>query len=530
VTKTTKPAVEEILALLVAAKQETPSPKIDAAISLLSGLEFSDQFETQFKHKLTSLLPMATMIFDVASSSHTYISPNVEKMIGYTATEIIAMGNSFYERLYDPTELADSLATKKVLSELKDGEQDTKIVRIRHKNGEWVHTMRTVVVFERDAQGRPTSFLGVVEDLGDKLKRSLDLRRIVDSLPALIGHWDKNFKNLIANRAYESLFGKSPNEIEGLHVRDLLGEQGYKEVLPYMEGALKGEEQTFEREMVAVNGAKRQMVIKYIPDLSFGQVVGFFVIILDITKVKELRAEYERAQQKLMHSAKMSSLGEMAGGISHEINNPLTIIHGKATQLRRKVAAGLIDAAEFEKQLAKIESTAERIAKIIKGLRTFSRNAEADPMENIKVAQIIEDTITLCNERFKNRSIELTIQCDETILLQCRPSQISQIIMNLLGNAYDAVENLNEKWVTVEVTVSNARVHIGVTDSGKKIPREIAEKIMLPFFTTKEVGKGTGLGLSISKAIAESHRGNLLLDSTAENTRFILELPESQPV
>ena len=244
--------------------------------------------------------------------------------------------------------------------------------------------------------------------------------------------------------------------------------------------------------------------------------------------LKELVLERDRQRSKLTASAKMSSLGEMAGGIAHEINNPLAIISGKAAIIKRLIQRGDINQEKLTEDLLKIEQTTARIAKIIKGLRTFSRNADHDPMSMTPVVTIIADTLELCKERFKNHSIDLRVKCDSDAQIECRPAQIAQVLVNLLGNAYDAVENLEEKWVSLTLEAGSSSVKISVGDSGSGISPAIAEKIMDPFFTTKDVGKGTGLGLSISKGIAENHHGHLTVDASAKNTVFVLELPYQQ--
>jgi two-component system sensor histidine kinase DctS len=113
--------------------------------------------------------------------------------------------------------------------------------------------------------------------------------------------------------------------------------------------------------------------------------------------------------------------------------------------------------------------------------------------------------------------------------LECRAVQISQVLLNLINNACDAISSLNEKWILINAIERNNLIEISVTNSGPKIPAHIREKLMQPFFTTKEVGMGTGLGLSLSKTIAEAHGGRLYLDLGAENTRFVLELPKISP-
>ena len=132
----------------------------------------------------------------------------------------------------------------------------------------------------------------------------------------------------------------------------------------------------------------------------------------------------------------------------------------------------------------------------------------------------------MCRSRFFYQNVELIVECDPGIVVACRPTQIAQVILNLLNNAYDAVSLLPEKWIRLTVTaVSAGAVEICITDSGHGVPTTILDKIMQPFFTTKEVGRGVGLGLSISQQIIDDHRGKLYLDASHPNTRFVVELP-----
>lgn len=241
---------------------------------------------------------------------------------------------------------------------------------------------------------------------------------------------------------------------------------------------------------------------------------------------KENDKKIELGRIQLIQSAKMATLGEMASGIAHEINNPLTIILGKSKQIQRQIQQ--TEGVESNsQQLSKIISAAERIGRIINGLRTFSRSSEGDPFQIEPLSSIIHDTISLCEERFLNHKIPIEIDEIPLIYIPCRPSQISQVFLNLLSNSLDAVDKLTEKWVKIKFTIdiSLNQINIEFTDSGHGIPKEIANRIMQPFFTTKDVGSGTGLGLSISKGIIEKHHGKIALDSSAKNTKFIVTLP-----
>jgi C4-dicarboxylate-specific signal transduction histidine kinase len=179
--------------------------------------------------------------------------------------------------------------------------------------------------------------------------------------------------------------------------------------------------------------------------------------------------------------------------------------------------------------LEKIKETSERISKIIKGLHSFSRNTITDPFERVSLQKIISESLELCRERFRHGGIDIQLENLFEAQVDCRGAEISQVILNLLNNAYDAISNQNEKWIKIETRYKGLdRIQLVFTDSGPGISDEIADKIMLPFFSTKGVNKGTGLGLSISKRIVESHHGDLFLLKSSLNTCFILELPVPQ--
>jgi len=246
-------------------------------------------------------------------------------------------------------------------------------------------------------------------------------------------------------------------------------------------------------------------------------------IVIDITKRKA-------TEERLLHSAKMSSLGEMAGGVAHEINTPLSIIAMITSKLHGEVKTGNFDRSRTLKSLETAEKTVFRIAAIINGLRYFSRDGSKDPFKSISVNNLLDETLSFCRERFKNHGVDLQLPNGiDNLQLECRPVEISQVLLNLLNNAYDAACGAQNKWVAIEVRDSGAMIELSVSDSGSGIQPQIRDKIMQPFFTTKGVGKGTGLGLSISIGIIESHKGTLVLDPTAEHTRFIVKLPKAHP-
>ncbi len=244
----------------------------------------------------------------------------------------------------------------------------------------------------------------------------------------------------------------------------------------------------------------------------------------DISNLRKLEAECRRLEAHLGESAKLSMLGEMASGIAHEINNPLATINSWNQHLMRKLTKQGLDLADL-KHFESIDKTCARIAKVIKGLRTYSHSAENDPMAPAIFSQILEDALGLCRERFHQHGYVIKIEGDESFILTCRSTQVAQVLMSLLTNSFDAIKKLPEKWISIKSYVEDDTFKVKFTDAGLGIDPIVAKKIMHPFFTTKEIGKGTGLGLSISREIMLGHNGDVIYDSNELNTTFILTFP-----
>lgn len=259
-------------------------------------------------------------------------------------------------------------------------------------------------------------------------------------------------------------------------------------------------------------------------------ITGFFMQQLTFGQraeelVEKRSRELELSKIQLIQSSKMASLGEMASGMAHEINNPLTIIQGKIKVITMLLEDLKITDETLFSEIDKMKVTTDRIGKIVKGLRNFSRLSDNDPFEAISLNKLISETLDLCSERFKSEGIDLRIEQIPPVEIICRPGEILQVLINLLNNSSDALQGMHKKWIQVSFEkISDRRLQISVSDSGKGIPQEIVDKIMDPFFTTKGVGKGTGLGLSISKGIIEAHGGQLKMDLSSEFTKFCFDL------
>jgi signal transduction histidine kinase len=240
----------------------------------------------------------------------------------------------------------------------------------------------------------------------------------------------------------------------------------------------------------------------------------------------ELEREVEERSQDLVQASKMSALGVMAGGLAHEINTPLATLTLNADRLDDAIKSGTLD-LEFLARVNELnKKITDKIARIVRGLKTFSRDGRRDPMIPKSVHELVQETIALCDQRLSSSGVKLHLpQVPPDLMLECRAVEIEQVLLNLIMNAFDATAGFKDRWIRIECASKSGQLEIAVSDCGEGIPEVTRRKIFEPFFTTKEVGKGTGLGLSISIGIAGEHGGTLIYDHHSPNTRFVLTLP-----
>lgn len=260
----------------------------------------------------------------------------------------------------------------------------------------------------------------------------------------------------------------------------------------------------------------------------------------DITSKKEHEAREKSQQAQLAANAKMVALGELAGGVAHEINNPLTIISAKAAELKRLYKNGQLSPEILSEIAGKIENTSMRVADVIKSLKSLARRDNALMRHKVMFDQVFNDIRNLTHERLSN-GIELKIPAwPKGFGAEMHYTQITQLFVILLNNAIDALHNegvlnvtasdaLKPKWIEVDFAEDDDSVYVYVTDSGPGIPLKIRGKIFDPFFTTKPAGRGTGLGLSLAHGIVLRHGGSIRLDTLHAHTRFVVQLPKRQP-
>lgn len=231
---------------------------------------------------------------------------------------------------------------------------------------------------------------------------------------------------------------------------------------------------------------------------------------------------------RLMHASKLVSIGELVGGVAHEINNPLAIISSQSGVIRDSIDPKYSIAcspANITEELDVIDESIMRVRNITEKLLSFVRKNDSR-VTNCDVRKIMEDVVVGFKEKeFRVSNISLVREYGDIPDAYIDPDQMRQVFLNLLNNASDAIEDSGT--VTLRTEYDGAGfITITISDTGKGIYPEDAEKIFNPFYTTKEYGRGTGLGLSVSKDIIESFKGTISVKSTpGEGSSFIISLP-----
>lgn len=326
---------------------------------------------------------------------------------------------------------------------------------------------------------------------------------------------------LDCNASVETVYAHSKDDLLGRSFLDLFSEEDrdyYAIKLRTSKLLGQAKHKTKDNRTLYVN-------IRISPSEYDGQKV-LLVTTSDITKRLE-------TEQQLLQASKMATLGEMATGIAHELNQPLAVMESASSFLIRKLKQKeKIEPEHLQVMAQKITNNVDRATRIINHLREFGRKQDAG-LERIQVNDLLRRANELLSQQLRVRGIEVVWQLAEGLPpIMADPGRLEQVFINLLLNARDAIEEklstaLTKKSVekiTLRTSRDGDRVIVEVADTGNGIPKDQLDKIFEPFFTTKGVGKGTGLGLSISYGIIKECGGNIRVKS-AKGAHFIIEFP-----
>lgn len=249
----------------------------------------------------------------------------------------------------------------------------------------------------------------------------------------------------------------------------------------------------------------------------------------DISERLRREAEQRELQQALLQTEKMASLGQMAAGVAHELNNPLTAIDAYAQYLVFKLRSGESVGPENLQRVERILENSDRIRLLVKNLLSYARPAP-ETSTPVSVNNVIDEALVFCEHDLRKHGVELVKQYAEPPpRMVGNRTQLQQVFVNLVTNAVHAVEP-NAGRIEITTAQAGAAVEICVRDNGAGIARDQLERIFEPFYTTKPAGKGTGLGLSIVMTIVENHAGSIRVESEAgRGTTMHMRLPAGQP-
>jgi len=377
----------------------------------------------------------------------------------------------------------------------------------------WAVLMMGGLMAARAGFGEVDRNITSLERYGIEMEKKVDeiqrlkayIENVVENSPIGIAVVDRELNTTYSNPVFKKMMG--PPEAEQMKEMDFRQIPALREIIEECLGLKRGEatekkEVAFRKNLIlSVSGAP-------LYDAK-GEVEGVVLLFEDIT-------ERKRLERQLVQSEKMASIGQMAAGMAHEINNPLTSISLNTQTLLSKET----DEKKKEK-LAVIEAQVESVARIIRNLLDFSRQMEPE-VTWVDVNSALEKTLDILS--FHMKGIQLRKEFAQLPRIKADLSQLQQVFTNMIINAIHAMPDGGT--LTIKTEVHEGGVYITFRDTGHGIPPENIDKIFDPFFTTKGIGKGTGLGLSICHGIVEAHNGHIEVESrVGEGTSFRVWLP-----
>lgn len=328
--------------------------------------------------------------------------------------------------------------------------------------------------------------------------------RLLDSANALILGIDRSWRITVCNRALLELTGVTRDDVLGRDVRDFMVGDQRNQLTSAFSAALAGQHHAAVTVMLPTRKGPVRSVWAIAPVGRAGQPGG---PIEAVVAIGQDQSKIDLLQQQIVRAERLATLGELAAGVVHELNNPLTSITVYAEYLCRKFESQGAETADLEK-LRRIGASAQRILRFSRDLVQYARPSGKET-ESVDLAAVVRQSVSICDHLVERGGIGLTVEVSpELPVIQAVGGQLEQVLINLITNAVHAVESGGKVIVRARVEGEN-RVGLEVSDSGPGVPEADREKIFEPFYTTKLDGKGTGLGLPIVRNIVEQHRGQI---------------------
>ncbi|WP_181234678.1 PAS domain-containing sensor histidine kinase [Enhygromyxa salina] len=376
----------------------------------------------------------------------------------------------------------------------------------------------------------------ILTDVTERRVAELALRRsearwrfLWENVPDRITELDADGRIVVTNRAVGE---RRAEELYGTHVFTHLSPEAAGALRRAMDNARRtGAPSSYEITVPSATSGERERwwsnrVVPYVD----GGARGFLLIGTDVSDRKSAERERANLEAQLRQQQKLESIGTLASGVAHEINNPIQSIMNYADLVRIRAEPGGV-VADFA---GEIVAETERVATIVRNLLAFARQ-EKEHHSPARISEVIEATLTLLGAVLRRSQIAVRIEIPEDLpTIKCRSQQIQQVFMNLIGNARDALnarypEFDENKYVSISASVferdGEPWVRTTVEDHGSGISGDAIDRVFDPFFSTKARNEGTGLGLSVSHGIIREHRGELEVESKpGEYTRFHVNL------
>ena len=348
-------------------------------------------------------------------------------------------------------------------------------------------------------------------------------KQLFDSSPDAISWLDTADRFVNVNKGFETLFGYRIEETKGRFINELIiPEDRTKEALALYRASINGKVTRKETVRKRKDGSLVDVSVLGYPIRFDNKIVGRYIIYSDITERKRAEEERRKLEAKAHLTSRLASVGEMATGIAHEINNPLTAVIGFAQLL---MDANIPD--DVKEDIAIIYKEAQRAAEVAKSLLVFARKHEP-AREPTDINHAIEEMLKLRAYEQRVNNIQVNTRFDPELPTAIADySQLQQVFLNIIINAESAMlQAHNGGILTITTQKANGTIKISFTDNGPGIAKENLERVFDPFFTTKEVGKGTGLGLSVCHGIVVQHGGRIYARSRlGKGATFVVELP-----
>ena len=458
------------------------------------------------------------------------------KKIGATRNDIIGRTcrDVFNQYVYDPG-LPCTEENCPLANTLESGEGQSVLRSLRDKNGQmrWEDRVFSPIL---DDDGRVKYVIESVRDMTrvktlEHLFKGIQnfMNQIVESSPSAIVAANLRGRVLLMNPAARDILGYSKEEAEHINVTDLYPDGFAASIMEKLRDesyGAKGKLPITKANIVTKGGEMIPVEMTGAIIYEGGHEVATMAIFNDLRE--KLLAE-EKLKQVLVlvaQSEKMASLGRLAAGVAHEINNPLTGILLYVNMILEKLEEG----HWLHKDLAYVLEDAERCRDIVKNLLTYSRQG-SQSRGRFQLNTMVEESLGLIRDQKFFINIDLVKHLSESPMeIHGDKNQLNQVVINLVINALDAMDGKGTLTLTTYPNEDTGRVCLEVSDTGPGIPWENQPRVFDPFFTTKAPGKGTGLGLSTVYGIVKKHEGSISIKHTGpEGTTFLLELPSAGP-